>query len=36
MIIEDIIDGEIKVVEHVVEDAGGIPHPKQAVQIHLK
>ena len=36
LILEDLIDGEVKVIEHVVEDVGGIPHPQSAVQISTK
>lgn len=36
LILEDLIDGEVKVVEHIVEDAGGIPHPQHAVQVSKK
>jgi len=33
LMIEDIIDGEVKVIEHIAEDAGGIPHPQHAVPV---
>jgi hypothetical protein len=30
LMVEDLIEGEVKVLEHVVEDEMGVPHPQSS------